>query len=276
MQTDSTILVSKSTLFFFRWGDIKLHTTSDGVQYIELNERQTKTRTGANITDVREVTPKFYESGGDNDPFKMYKIYAEKRPHDFSGPEDPFYLAPRTIPLDDSRSARWFLRQKVGQKKLSSIVKTMKEKASLDPNKPITNHSARKYLVEKLRTNNIEGKDIMQIYGHKNIASINNYSAISENKQREISNILSNTNPTDTLYTADPLPQLRALAIGTVTNHGHADTHSSSQRSQHVDQSSNFFSSSQILAQSTSVFYGTTLHIQNFNVYMQPAANPPQ
>jgi hypothetical protein len=44
----------------------------------------------------------------------------------------------------------------------------------------------------------------MQISGHKNIASINNYSAISENKQREISNILSNTNPTNTLYTADP------------------------------------------------------------------------
>ena len=271
-------MVSKSTLLFFRWGDIKLHTTSDGVQYIELNERQTKTRTGANIADVREVTPKIFESGGDNDPIKMFKIYAEKRPLDFSGPEDPFYLAPRTIPLHDSRSTRWFLKQKVGEKKLSSIVKTMKEKTSLDPNKRLTNHSARKYLVEKLRTNNIEGKDIMQISGHKNIASINNYSAISENKQREISNILSNTNmnPTNTLYTADPLPQSRALATGTVTNHGHADAHSSSQMPQHVDQSSNSFSSSQILAQSTSMFYGATLHIQNFNVYMQPAANPPQ
>jgi hypothetical protein len=51
----------------------------------------------------------------------MYKIYTEKRPLDFSGPEDPFYLAPRTIPLDDSRSARWFLKQKVGQKKLSIV-----------------------------------------------------------------------------------------------------------------------------------------------------------
>lgn len=98
----------------------------------------------------------------------------------------------------------------------------------MDPNKRLTNHSARKYLVEKLHTNHIEGKDIMQISGHKNIASINNYSAISENKQREISNILSNTNPTNTLYTADPLPQSRALATttSTVTNHGHADTHS--------------------------------------------------
>ena len=116
----------------------------------------------------------------------------------------------------------------------------------------------------------------MQISGHKNIAPINNYSTISENKQREISNILSNTNPTNTLYTADPLLQSRALATDTVTNHGHADTHSSSQMSRHVDQSFNSFSSSQILAQSTSMFYGATLHNQNFNVYMQPAANPPQ
>ena len=159
--------------------------------------------------------PKIYESGGDNDPIKMYKIYEEKRPLDFSGPEDPFYFVPRTIPLDDSRSARWFLKQKIGQKKLSSIVKTMKEKASLDPNKHLTNHSPRKYLVEKMHTYNIEGKDIMQISGHKNIAPINSYSTISENKQREISNILSNTNPTNTLYTADPLPQSRALATDT-------------------------------------------------------------
>jgi hypothetical protein len=55
------------------------------------------------------------------------------------------------------------------EKKLSSIVKTMKEKASLDPNKRLTNHSARKYLVEKLRTNNIEGKDIMQISGNQRV-----------------------------------------------------------------------------------------------------------
>ena len=72
---------------------------------------------------MREAIPKIYESGGDNDPIKMYKIYTENRPLDFSGPEDPFYLAPRTIPLDDSRPARWFLKQKVGQKKLSSIVR---------------------------------------------------------------------------------------------------------------------------------------------------------
>jgi hypothetical protein len=35
--------------------------------------------------------------------------------------------------------------------------------------------------------------DIMQISGHKNVASINNYSTLSEETHKTISNILSNT-----------------------------------------------------------------------------------
>jgi hypothetical protein len=35
--------------------------------------------------------------------------------------------------------------------------------------------------------------DIMQISGHKNVASINNYSTLSEERHKKISNILSNT-----------------------------------------------------------------------------------
>jgi hypothetical protein len=163
------------------------------VKYLELNERQTKTRTGTNISDVREVSPKIFENPGDRDPIKFYEMYASKRISNFSGPEDPFYLAPRTIPLEDTRSSLWYLRQKVGVKKLCKLLKTMKEKVQLDPNKRITSHSARKYLVQKLRENEVQSTDIMQISGHKNINSVNSYSSISENKQREISNILSNT-----------------------------------------------------------------------------------
>jgi hypothetical protein len=35
--------------------------------------------------------------------------------------------------------------------------------------------------------------DIMQISGHKNVAFINNYSTLSEERNKKISNILSNT-----------------------------------------------------------------------------------
>jgi hypothetical protein len=192
MQTDSTILVSKTTLFVFRWGNIKLHTTSDGVHYIELKERQTKTQTGANIADVRE---------------KWHLRFMSR---------EEIMIQSKCIKYIQRSDLLIFLVQQIH------------------------------FILPRLLFRSM------------------------------ISNMLSNTNPTNTLYIADPLPQSRALAIGTVTNHGHADTHSSSQMSRHVDQSSNSFSSSQILAQSTSMFYGATLHIQNFNVYMQPTANPPQ
>jgi hypothetical protein len=39
----------------------------------------------------------------------------------------------------------------------------------------------------------VEGTDIMQISGHKNVAFINNYSTLSEERHKKISNILSNT-----------------------------------------------------------------------------------
>jgi 23S rRNA U2552 (ribose-2'-O)-methylase RlmE/FtsJ len=47
------------------------------------------------------------------------------------------------------------------------------------------------YPIQKLRENNVEGIDIMQISGHKNVAFINNYSTLSEERHKKISNILS-------------------------------------------------------------------------------------
>ena len=81
----------------------------------------------------------------------------------------------------------------MGESKLADLMKKMKENGKLDINKRLTNHSARTYLLQKLREHNVEGTDIMQISGHKNIASINNYSKISEEKHKQISKILSNT-----------------------------------------------------------------------------------
>jgi len=109
-------------VYFFnlRWGDVDLNTSSDGLEYLQLNERQTKTRSGANIADVRGVIPKMFATN-DNDrcPIRIYKSYASQRPADFCNPDDPFYIAPRTgnqvkteIPTE-----KWFIKAKVGQKK---------------------------------------------------------------------------------------------------------------------------------------------------------------
>ena len=80
--------------------------------------------------------------------------------------------------------------RKVHERKLSSLMKKMKDTCKLD----IINQCQKiSYPVQKLRENNVEGIDIMQISGHNNVAFINNYSTLSEERHKKISNILSNT-----------------------------------------------------------------------------------
>ena len=47
-----------------KWGDVELKTTADGLEYLEYNERQTKTRTGSQPKDTRTVKPKMFAVRG--------------------------------------------------------------------------------------------------------------------------------------------------------------------------------------------------------------------
>ena len=63
------------------WGDVKLKKTADGKEYLEFNERQTKTRTGSDCRDIRAMPPKMFAiDGSEKDPIVVYKLYAQKRP----------------------------------------------------------------------------------------------------------------------------------------------------------------------------------------------------
>jgi len=42
------------------WSDVKLKETADGKEYLEFNERQTKTRTGSVCRDIRAMPPKMF------------------------------------------------------------------------------------------------------------------------------------------------------------------------------------------------------------------------
>jgi len=63
--------------------------------------------------------------------------------------------------------------------KLNSLMKTMAEKAGLD-NSHLTSHSARKRMIQTLNDKDIPPSHIMQLSGHKNVQSINNYSHVSQ------------------------------------------------------------------------------------------------
>ena len=169
-----------------------LKRDSDGREYLELREQQTKTQTGKDIRNVREVAPRAWENGENQDqcPVAAYKLFCSKGPKKYCGAEDPFYIA--TVPTNPflSSSERWFISQPVGVNKLCSIMSNMCRAAGVSGDKRLTNHSARKFLVQTLTGARIADRDIMQVTGHKNVQSIRNYSHITDKDHRGINNLL--------------------------------------------------------------------------------------
>jgi len=71
-----------------------LKETADGEEYLEFNERQTKTRTGSDCRDIRAMAPKMFATdGSEKDPIVVYKLYAQKKPEKMNEDDYPFYLA---------------------------------------------------------------------------------------------------------------------------------------------------------------------------------------
>lgn len=176
------------------WGDVTLCVDSDGHQYLEFTERQTKTRQGDNPPDARAVTPKMWANmeKPDQCPINMYKYYAGKRPSDDCKPEDPFYIATHTNVTTMRENDQWFKRQPIGTNKLTSLIKKMSAAAGLSADKKLTNHSARNHLVQTLVYKGVPPNTIVQYTGHRNLQSVNNYSHMNEDTHKQISRMLSN------------------------------------------------------------------------------------
>ena len=49
------------------------------------------------------------------------------------------------------------------------------------------------HLVQKLQDKGVQNAQIIQISGHKNVASINSYSRLNQNQQKNISKVLADT-----------------------------------------------------------------------------------
>jgi Asp-tRNA(Asn)/Glu-tRNA(Gln) amidotransferase B subunit len=68
----------------------------------------------------------------------------------------------------------------MGVNKLNSLMKDCAEMAEIGLDKRITNHSARKTLVQILQDKNVSPTQIIQVTGHKNLQSVNNYNTLRE------------------------------------------------------------------------------------------------
>ena len=94
----------------------------------------------------------------------------------------------------------------MGVNKLNNLMKNMATRAGLDCQR-LTNHSVRKRMIQKLNDSDVPPTHFMQLSGHKNIQSINNYSHVSEQQQKTMSRILSGSASSTELAVLDNTSQ---------------------------------------------------------------------
>ncbi|WAR13582.1 hypothetical protein MAR_027762 [Mya arenaria] len=92
---------------------------------LKFNERQTKTRTGSDINNVRRQKPRMYATCTERCPVVTYKQYADHRPVNFSADDHPFYLAVVTNKVHPVEHEQWFLAAAKGRNKLDPFMKKM-------------------------------------------------------------------------------------------------------------------------------------------------------
>lgn len=122
-----------------------------------------------------------------------------------------------------SLSAVWYKKTPMGKNTINNIVKTIKENSpltDLQPEKKLTNHSARKTVGKKLKKKigipKREIQEIKNITGHTTEQDFNDYDSGKENKQRIMSNIIDNGR------SASPSRQVLHLLASAVQTQSHS------------------------------------------------------
>ena len=224
------------------WGDAKLCQTSTEQEYLEFNERETKTRSGNDPRNVKAIEPKMFSvSNNEKCPVKPYKVYAEKRPAEMKTDDALFYSAVNNVKSGSGKP--WFKNAPVGVNKLNTLMKTMAQKAGLGPN--FKNHSGRKTMIQTLVNNDVPPTDIMQLSGHKNVQSITSYSTVSQKQQLNMCHTFTG------LSSGEIAPQ-SGFSIPEKRKHEFDELTS-------VNIASNFFSAEQAAQQPLSLFSGAVI-----------------
>ncbi|CAG2220035.1 unnamed protein product [Mytilus edulis] len=118
----------------------------------------------------------------------QYLEFTERQTKTRKGEGSARPFAPKMFAIAENTN-KWYSMQPMGKNKLGELVKVMSEKGGLTGRK--VNHSARKTTVTSLLHSHVEATTVMQLTGHKNVASINDYSSASLDQQIKMSNILS-------------------------------------------------------------------------------------
>ena len=167
------------------FGDIQMKIHDEGEEYIEFNERQSKTRQGAS-SDIRQFPPKAFATRDDPKrcPVTLWKKFCDKRPGEMCQPDSPFYLSIHY----GAKSNIWYKKCPIGVNNLASFMSKMAARAGLTGHK--SNHSVRATTCTRLMQENVPPTIAAQLTGHKNLNSLNNYTTASVAQQKQMSNII--------------------------------------------------------------------------------------
>ena len=131
--------------------DFTLQRDDHGNEFQTFAEGPTKTRQGGLNVKTRLVTPKMFATGNDERcPIMLFKRYLGKRPSEMKK-SGQFYL---TV-IDKPVSSVWFKKTPTGKNTINTIMQNMKKNSLLKdlcPERNLTNHSARKTVVKRLKS----------------------------------------------------------------------------------------------------------------------------
>ena len=120
----------------------------------------------------------------------QYKLNPSKRPEQTLSPYQANLITKLAIlpsckhshsnEISHKEHKPWFNAQPLGVNKLNFLMKNCAIKTGIRTNKRLTNHSARKTLVQKVQKHNKPPIHIAQATDHKNLHAINNYICLRE------------------------------------------------------------------------------------------------
>lgn len=175
---------------------------------IRFNENPTKTRTGGLTVKHRKTPQEMWATdGGPRDPVRLFEEFLNRRPLEMRT-SGPLYLAIIQRP----KTEVWYAKSRMGEHKLGSIMKTLAKALNLE-GKRISNHSTRKSVVAKLKKAGQPRHKIIQITGHANECSLDDYDEIEEDERRALSHIISGYPGTHTKTMSDTPPSSSSASV---------------------------------------------------------------
>lgn len=175
---------------------------------VRFNENPTKTRTGGLTVKHRKTPQEMWATdGGLKDPVRLFEEFLKRRPLEMRT-SGPLYLAIIQRPKTDV----WYAKSRMGAHKIGSIMKTVAQALKLE-GKRISNHSTRKSVVSKLKKAGQPRHKIIQITGHANESSLDDYDEIEEGERRALSHIISGYPGTHTKTTSNTPPSSSSASV---------------------------------------------------------------